>query len=163
VPWTKRTYNPDDFASGDVVNQALSAATTCLYGVAHAVIVALGCSPGLGFVHTGHERSFVYDIADLYKAELAIPTAFEIARRDLDDVPGETRRAMRDRMTEANLLRRCVQDVSWLLRGDVDEAELGDSWADADVVMLWDGRDGRVAGGVSYGDDSAEPIGIEDW
>ncbi len=28
----------------------------------HAVIVALGCAPGLGFVHTGHERSFVFDL-----------------------------------------------------------------------------------------------------
>jgi CRISPR-associated protein Cas1 len=162
VPWTKRDYNPEDFASGDVVNQALSAATTCLYGVAHAVIVALGCSPGLGFVHTGHERSFVYDVADLYKAELAIPTAFEIARRNLDDVPGETRRAMRDRMTEANLLHRCVQDVSWLLRGDRNEAEVYDPWADPDVVLLWDGREGSVAAGVSYADVSAEPIRIED-
>lgn len=66
VPWTKRNYDPADFASGDAVNQALSAATTCLYGITHSVIVALGCSPGLGFVHTGHERSFVYDLADLY-------------------------------------------------------------------------------------------------
>ena len=28
-----------------------------------------GCSPALGFVHTGHDRSFVYDVADLYKVE----------------------------------------------------------------------------------------------
>ena len=51
----------------------------CLYGLAHAVIVALGYAPGLGFVHVGHECSFVYDIADLYKAEVTIPIAFEVA------------------------------------------------------------------------------------
>ena len=34
--------------------------------------LALGCSAALGFIHTGHHRSFVYDIADLYKAELSI-------------------------------------------------------------------------------------------
>ena len=67
VEWKRRDYDPTDFAGGDRVNQALSAANTSLYGVVHAVIVALGCSPGLGFVHTGHELSFVYDIADLYK------------------------------------------------------------------------------------------------
>ena len=33
----------------------------------------------LGFVHVGHENSFVYDIADLYKAETTIPVAFEMA------------------------------------------------------------------------------------
>ena len=65
IPWNGREYDPEDFSSGDPVNQALSAAHACLYGLAQAVILALGCSPGLGFVHIGHERSFVYDIADL--------------------------------------------------------------------------------------------------
>ncbi len=66
-------YDPEDFSSGDAVNQALSAGHACLYGLAHAVITALGCSAGLGFMHVGHECSFVYDIADLYKAEVTIP------------------------------------------------------------------------------------------
>ena len=59
VPWNGRLYRPEDFASGDLVNQALSAGHACLYGLAHAVIVALGCAPGLGFVHIGQEGSFV--------------------------------------------------------------------------------------------------------
>ena len=59
VPWNGRDYDPENFSDGDPVNQALSAGHACLYGAAHAVIQALGCSPGLGFVHTGHECSFV--------------------------------------------------------------------------------------------------------
>lgn len=39
-----------------------------LYAVCQAAIVSLGYSPALGFVHTGKQLSFVYDIADLYKA-----------------------------------------------------------------------------------------------
>lgn len=148
VPWNGREYRPDDFAASDPVNQALSAATTCLYGVVHAVVVALGCSPGLGFVHTGHERSFVYDVADLYKAELAIPVAFDAATLDLVDIGGHVRRAMRDRMFEDRLLERSVRDITWLLTGERDEAPAEEDWAD--VVMLWDGRQGVVAGGVSY-------------
>ena len=149
VTWTGRSYRPEDFGASDAVNQALSAATTCLYGVTHAVVVALGCSPGLGFVHTGHERSFVYDVADLYKAELAIPVAFDAAALDLADIAGHVRRAMRDRMVETRLLERCVRDVTWLLTGD-DPATEQDDGAWADVVMLWDGRGGAVAGGTSY-------------
>jgi CRISPR-associated protein Cas1 len=84
VAWSGREYNSDDFGGSDVVNMALSAAHACLYGVAHSVIVALGCSPGLGFVHTGHERSFVYDIADLYKAEITIPIAFQVAAASIN-------------------------------------------------------------------------------
>jgi len=148
VAWGGREYRPDDFAASDSVNQALSAATTCLYGVVHAVVVALGCSPGLGFVHTGHERSFVYDIADLYKAEFAIPVAFDAAAVDLTDVAGHVRRTMRDRMFEERLLERSVRDITWLLTGDRADSADSDSWGD--IVMLWDGRAGAVAGGVSY-------------
>ena len=55
VQWTGRVYDPDDFEGGSAINQALSIANICLYGLAHSVIAALGVSPGLGFVHTGHE------------------------------------------------------------------------------------------------------------
>lgn len=150
VPWGGRDYRPDDFTGSDQVNQALSAATTCLYGLAHAVIVALGCSPGLGFVHTGHERSFVYDIADLYKAELAIPVAFESAALDLADLVGHVRRTMRDRIHETRLLQRCVHDVIWLLT-DEEPGASEESDDTADVVQLWDERTGTVAAGTSYG------------
>jgi CRISPR-associated protein Cas1 len=155
VPWNGRDYRPDDYFASDPVNQAISAATTCLYGIVHAVVVALGCSPGLGFVHTGHERSFVYDLADLYKAEIAIPVAFEAAALDLADIAGHCRRTMRDRIVESRLLERCVRDIRALLLDDLHatpgESEVvnEDDWAD--VVMLWDDKDRAVASGQSYG------------
>lgn len=148
VAWKGRDYKRDDFDASDQVNQALSAATTCLYGLAHTVIVALGCSPGLGFVHTGHERSFVYDIADLYKADLAIPVAFDSATLELADLPGHVRRTMRDRMHETKLLQRCVRDVAWLLTGEEARESDGDDLAD--VLHLWDDRGASVAAGSSY-------------
>lgn len=92
VPWSGREYNPQDFEGSTPVNKALSAGHVCLYGAAHSVIVAMGCSPALGFVHTGHERSFVYDIADLYKAEVTIPIAFQLAAEGHDDIAAEARR-----------------------------------------------------------------------
>lgn len=153
IPWTRRDYDPEDFAGGSPVNQALSAANTSLYGVVHAVIVALGCSPGLGFVHTGHVRSFVYDVADLYKAEITIPVAFEIAAREVVDIGAETRRAVRDRMKDGTFLETCVRDVRMLLGGGggQDVVEYGpEAFDDADVVMLWDGNGRAVAGGTSY-------------
>jgi CRISPR-associated protein Cas1 len=156
VEWKRRDYDIDDFAAGSPINQALSAANTSLYGVAHAVIVALGCAPGLGFVHTGHIRSFVYDIADLYKADITIPTAFDIAARDVADIGAETRRAIRDHMRGGAFLETCVRDIKALLRDEEEDdvTEYGpEAFDDADVVMLWD-TDGRaVAGGTSYGDD----------
>ena len=52
-------------------------------GLAHAVIFALGLSPGLGFIHVGHDCSFVYDIADLYKSEVVIPVALDVYKRQV--------------------------------------------------------------------------------
>jgi CRISPR-associated protein Cas1 len=102
VVWTRRDYDTTDFAAGTAVNQALSAANTSLYGVVHSVIVALGCAPGLGFVHTGHVLSFVFDVADLYKADITIPIAFDIAATDPADVGAETRRAVLMRLETAD-------------------------------------------------------------
>lgn len=148
VEWTRRDYDVADFASGDRVNQALSAANTSLYGVVHAVIVALGCSPGLGFVHTGHELSFVYDVADLYKAEISIPVAFDVAASPSEDIPADARRAVRDRLYDGKLLERCVHDVRRLLTESGDAP--GDELPDADVVYLWDEQDDAVASGTDY-------------
>lgn len=150
VEWGRREYDPSDFAAGTAINQALTAAHACLYGITHAVIVALGCAPGLGFVHTGHARSFVFDIADLYKAEITIPIAFQIAAKDTEDVPSETRRAVRDAVQDGKILSRCTRDIKRLLLPDDDGLE--QDW-DADAVHLWDGADRTVESGRSYDHD----------
>ncbi len=153
VPWNQRNYNPDDFTGSDPINQALSAAHTCLYGIVHAVIVALGASPGLGFVHTGHERSFVYDIADLYKAEITIPVAFDIAASDPTDIGADTRRAVRDRVHDGTILERCVRDIRDLLLTPYASGPIDEDWADTDAVNLWDESGIELPGGHNHGTD----------
>lgn len=144
VAWNGRVYNPDDFSSGDAVNQALSAGHACLYGLAHAVIVALGCAPGLGFIHVGHERSFVYDIADLYKSEITIPIAFQTAAEAPEDLPAIVRRRVRDAMVSARILERMVHDIRWLL----SPAE--ESMEPEEAIYLWDNQRGVVSNGINY-------------
>lgn len=46
----------------------------------------IGLRPGLGFVHVGHECSFVYDIADLYKVEGDHSHRSEVAAQAPDDL-----------------------------------------------------------------------------
>ena len=147
VPWKGREYNPDDFLDASPINQALSAAHVCLYGVVHSVIAALGCSPALGFVHDGHERSLVYDIADLYKAEVTIPIAFEVAADSPEDIGAETRRRVRDAFLDGKIMERCARDVRKLLLEGFDaEEEFG-----VDTMFLWDDKLPAVDFGVSYG------------
>ena len=153
IDWNGRVYDPENFAEGDAVNQALSAGHACLYGLAHAVIVAMGCSAGLGFVHIGHENSFVYDIADLYKAETTIPIAFEIAAQQPDDLPAMTRRRVRDTFVQQHILERMVRDIKWLL----SDSE-GNSPPEEDTVLLWNNQREALRNGVSYGKKPGERV-----
>lgn len=156
VEWNRREYDPSDYDDGSDINQALSAAHACLYGLAHAAIISLGCSPGLGFVHVGHDRSFVYDIADLYKAELSIPVAFRTVADNPEDVGSATRRNMRDAVYDLSILERMVKDIKGLLAEDVlGGAEAVGALADVDCgeenhLGLWDEKQGEVPAGKSY-------------
>lgn len=143
VEWKGRKYRPDDFESGDDINKALSVANYCLYGLAHSVICALGCSPGLGFVHVGHQLSFVYDVADLYKADISIPIAFEIVSKKSENLESDVRKRIRDEMKNRKLLIQMVKDIQSLL--DISEPD-----AEKNAVYLWDNLDGLQSNGVLY-------------
>jgi CRISPR-associated protein Cas1 len=147
VEWKGRRYDPKDWSAGDTINKALSVANACLYGTVHAVIVALGCSPGLGFVHTGHPLSFVYDVADLYKTMTSIPAAFETAAEGSDDLARRVRKRVREHVYQEKILDRAVHDIQFLLLGFTEDTTTDDE----DHVSLWDERSGEVEGGVAYG------------
>ncbi len=158
ITWDGREYDHEDFTSGTPVNQALSAGNVCLYGLAHSVICALGCSAGLGFVHVGHECSFAYDIADLYKAETTIPIAFEMAAMVRDEFNGNTpsdfsgmvRRRLRDEIVKQRLLERMVRDIKYLLSDSETQSE------EQNVVYLWDNIKGNVENGRQYREKGAD-------
>ena len=149
VPWAGREFDPEDYSEGSDINQALSAAHACLYGLAHAVIFALGCSPGLGFVHVGHERSFVYDVADLYKAEVTIPIAFQTVADKPGEIGPAVRRNVRDAFSRTHIAERMVRDIRYLLSDGPREDRPSDEILD--VVYLWDDRLKKLPAGVSYG------------
>lgn len=159
VPWTGRSYKRDDWSKSDPVNRALSAGNACLYGICHAAIISLGYSPGLGFIHTGKQLSFVYDIADLYKAELIIPLAFRIAATTTSNLETEVRRACRDSFRQTRLLERIVDDIEKTLdlKGlNLPAGAVADF--DGDQALpggIWDPVDGAVKGGINYADNIA--------
>lgn len=115
VKWRGRRYTRNDWNASDPVNRALSMANALLNGICHAAIVSGGYSPGLGFIHTGKQLSFVYDIADLYKTDLSIPIAFETAALSSTDIDAHVRRRCREAFKEAKLLQRLLPDIDALL------------------------------------------------
>lgn len=153
VTWHRRIYNPDDVEAGDPINKALTAAHQALYGLSYAVIAALGASPGLGFVHTGHDLAFVYDFADLYKAAISIPVAFEVTEKygTDPDIMTKTRLAMRDKFAADKVLERMVKDLKDLLGAPIDSP-------DATVMQLWDDRLGLQKFGVQYHENEDELV-----
>lgn len=142
----KRNYDPAAWDEQDPVNLALSSANTCLYGIVHAAIVALGCSPALGFIHQGKQHAMVYDIADLYKAELTIPLAFSL--HDASHPEAMARRSFREGLRLYKLLPRIVTDIQSLLAPD-EAKPLPDGHA-VEMVNLWDPEVGSVPAGVNY-------------
>lgn len=144
----KRNYDPDKWEEQDPVNLALSAANQSLYGVVHAVILALGCSPALGFIHTGTQHAFVYDIADLYKAKVTVPLAFSLASST--DPEREARRRLRDQFRLLKLLPTIVHDIQALLDPNIKRNE---GQPGVELLSLWDPVAGSVPAGVNYGSD----------
>jgi len=149
VAWSGRSYERDNWNAADPLNRALSCANSCLYGLCHAALLATGYSPGIGFIHTGKQLSFVYDIADLYKVEITIPVAFRCAAAAMEstslaarDLERAVRLTCRDRFRESKLLARIVPDIQRVLDVAPTDADAAlESFApDADPALptdLW--------------------------
>lgn len=157
VHWAGRNYDRRHWVSADPVNRALSAANSALYGVVHAAIVASGYSPALGFIHSGKQLSFVYDVADLYKTEISMPVAFLVAADGEHDIERRVRLTCRDVFREQRLLGRIVPDIDRLLdAARAVEPEADGSDVDADAAMpgaLWDPSGEVIVGGRNFGFD----------
>jgi CRISPR-associated protein Cas1 len=115
VKWNGRRYDPKDWSKGDKVNQCISAATSCLYGITEAAILAAGYAPAIGFIHTGKPLSFVYDIADIIKFDDVVPKAFEIASKSPARPDREVRIACRDIFRSSNTLGKLIPLIEEVL------------------------------------------------
>lgn len=154
VPWSGRSYDLGQWQAADPVNRALSAGAAFLYGLCHAAILSAGYSPALGFIHTGKQLSFVYDLADLYKTETVVPAAFLTVAESGQGVETRVRRVLRERLQEVRLLERAVDDLHRLFAGLWPDDHKGQVDYDEDPARpgrLWDPQ-GEVVGGVAYDD-----------
>ncbi|WMY75236.1 type I-E CRISPR-associated endonuclease Cas1e [Buttiauxella selenatireducens] len=121
VKWNGRRYDPKDWEKGDVINQCISAATSCLYGITEAAILAAGYAPAIGFVHSGKPLSFVYDIADIVKFDGVVPVAFEIAARNPATPDKDIRLACCDVFRSQKTLARLIPLIEEVLAaGEID-------------------------------------------
>jgi CRISPR-associated protein Cas1 len=115
VQWESRNYDRQQWDAADIPNRCLSAATSCLYGITEAAVLAAGYAPAVGFIHTGKPLSFVYDIADLFKFETVVPLAFKIAARHPQQPEREVRLGCRDIFRSTRLLARIIPSIEEVL------------------------------------------------
>jgi CRISPR-associated protein Cas1 len=131
VEWSGRDYDAQSWDAADLPNRCLSAATSCLYGVTEAAVLAAGYAPAVGFIHTGKPLSFVYDVADIYKFDTVVPVAFKVAASKPAGNPERAvRLACRDIFRQSRLLDRIIPDIEEMLAaGEIARPE-----APADAV-----------------------------
>lgn len=108
LAWHGRKYDTSAWNRGDLPNRCISAATSCLYGITEAAILAAGYAPAIGFLHSGKPLSFVYDIADIVKFDTVVPIAFEVAAKQLPDSDRAVRLRCRDVFRSSQLLSKLI-------------------------------------------------------
>lgn len=115
IRWDGRSYERGNWDATNRVNQCLSAANACLYGVTESAVLAAGYSPAIGFIHTGKPLSFVYDIADVIKFETVVPEAFRVAASPVGHPGSHVRKACRDVFRRERILQRLVPLIGEVL------------------------------------------------
>ena len=115
VKWSGRVYDPTNWDISDRPNRCLSAATSCLYGVTEAAVLAAGYAPAVGFIHTGKPLSFVYDIADIIKFDTVVPVAFKVAAGKEPNPEREIRQACREVFRKQRILAKLIPMIEEVL------------------------------------------------
>ncbi len=142
IKWFGRKYDPQNYYASDPINQAITSANQMLYGICSAVILALGLSPALGFIHVGTNKALVYDISDLYKATISIPIAFKTVKEAGTDFYKVLRENMYDKIQAKDLLATIIHDIFVLL--NIKQPDL------IVKLSLWDNIQDLQKAGIQY-------------
>lgn len=144
IPWNGRNLKGIDYTKMDLINKGITYNNSLLYSICLGVIITLGYSSAIGFIHVGNINSFIYDIANLYKCVTSIPSAFETLSKlksenkiqDINNNIGyfesELRKNFRSYVYKNKLLSKIVSDLNYLFH-DV-EIDYGNNTEGA----LWD-------------------------
>jgi CRISP-associated protein Cas1 len=127
ITWRGRRYDRNDPDSADEVNQAVNHATTAVLAAANVAVAVTSTIPQLGFIHEDSAQSFALDIADLFREEVAIDTAFAAVKRFQEDpsIPLENRvrRMVGTAMREKKVIPDMIDRIKELLDAPSGKAD----------------------------------------
>jgi CRISPR-associated protein Cas1 len=107
IPWDGRRYDRHNPDATDHPNMAVNHAAVAVRAAAEIAVAATATIPQLGFIHEDSSISFALDIADLFRDEFTLPTAFSAFKTFLKDESQPLERVVR-RMAGAQLRKRKV-------------------------------------------------------
>ena len=123
IEWKERTYHVEDFDSQDDINKCITTANQLLYSIVCSVIVSLGYSPAIGFVHKGNMLSFVYDISDLYKENLILPFVFAYCGRGENNLR-QLRNELFMKLCDIKFMKQIVNDIGYIFSNTISDEKM---------------------------------------
>ncbi|HOJ39162.1 MAG TPA: type I-E CRISPR-associated endonuclease Cas1e [bacterium] len=119
IEWHGRRYDRSHPESNDDPNQAINHAATAVEAAATVAVVATGTIPALGFIHEDSSNAFSLDIADLFRDEITIPTAFEGLRlmreTGMMDLERQIRKLCGVRFRQKKVISRMIDRIKELI------------------------------------------------
>lgn len=112
IQWNYRDAHINEFNNQTATNQYLTMFNQYLYAILCSATLSLGFSPHIGFIHKSSPLPFIYDMADLYKKDLCIYSAFELTKIGFDKETASYEFVKRAK--KMNLLKIFVDDIKML-------------------------------------------------
>jgi CRISPR-associated protein Cas1 len=117
--WERRnTGRVDSLGLPDDLNIALNHASSVAVACASIAVTCTATIPQLGFLHEDSGKSWVLDIADLYKTSFTIPAAFDgyiVANKRDGNYERHVRKLAAERVRDLSLIDKMIADIEKLL------------------------------------------------
>lgn len=111
VPWNGRRFDRARPEDADLVNQAINHAATALYALSAIAVYSVGAIPQLGFIQEASGDAFCLDVADLYRATVTVPSAFQCARFVMDNPEASLERHVRREINKVSARMGLVDEM----------------------------------------------------
>jgi CRISPR-associated protein Cas1 len=123
IEWKGRRYDRKNPGADDTINTAINHASIAVRSAAMVAVAITTTIPQLGFIHEASGQAFSLDIADMFRASVLLPAAFEAARmfeegKD-DNIERLTRQHIGRKIRRDNVIPEMIDKIKKVL--DVDD------------------------------------------
>ncbi|MTH95649.1 type I-E CRISPR-associated endonuclease Cas1 [Roseibium sp. RKSG952] len=117
IPWNGRRFDRANPEKSDLANQAINHSATAVYAFSAIAVYSVGAIPQLGFIHESSGDAFCLDVADLYRATITVPIAFECARFTMDHPEVSLERHVRHEINKLARKQSLVDEMIDRIKG----------------------------------------------